>query len=346
MYGSFYLVVAAITIFNVGLLYFAFDLGDDAEDSSGAGNMSTETANEDTVSATDDDLLDEEASSSETTESVSPAQAEVEDASTSVDTSSNSSTPAPSETNGDDFIEGTEQADSLSGGLGNDEIEGLLGSDFLFGEEGDDTLEGGPGDDLLFGGPDSDRLESGSGDDTLEGGEGDDLLISTTGSNRLDGGLGDDTLAADNGEIIRQAEEAARSGDFYLDLIGTGVPLVDPDGPDTLIGGEGNDVLYFGPGASGAGGPGNDIFEINLNSVRVAEDDLPVIEDFDPTEDRIRIRSFFSGADFNSGPPTITVAPDGDDALILFDNAPVVRVVDGAGSVTPDIIFWDPFALA
>jgi Ca2+-binding RTX toxin-like protein len=44
---------------------------------------------------------------------------------------------------GDDFIYGSEAADSLSGGPGDDSIFGLGGSDLIFGEGGVDTMDGG-----------------------------------------------------------------------------------------------------------------------------------------------------------------------------------------------------------
>lgn len=49
-------------------------------------------------------------------------------------------------------IKGTEDADTLEGGAGNDRILGLGGSDQLFGGAGNDELTGGAGSDLLTGG--------------------------------------------------------------------------------------------------------------------------------------------------------------------------------------------------
>jgi Ca2+-binding RTX toxin-like protein len=44
---------------------------------------------------------------------------------------------------GDDVIYGSEAADSLSGGPGDDDIFGLGGSDLLYGEGGVDSMDGG-----------------------------------------------------------------------------------------------------------------------------------------------------------------------------------------------------------
>jgi Ca2+-binding RTX toxin-like protein len=58
------------------------------------------------------------------------------------------------------IINGTENNDSLTGGLDNDSISGLAG---------DDTLNGGAGNDTLNGGDGLDSLHGGTGDDTLIG---------------------------------------------------------------------------------------------------------------------------------------------------------------------------------
>jgi Ca2+-binding RTX toxin-like protein len=89
----------------------------------------------------------------------------------------------------DDYLEstGTTQANTISGGLGND------------------IIKGGGGDDILTGGPatvptgtwtDNDSIDGGAGNDTVNGGIGDDTIIYRVGdgNDAVDGGLGDDTL--------------------------------------------------------------------------------------------------------------------------------------------------------
>ncbi|WP_322867140.1 Hint domain-containing protein [Aquicoccus sp. G2-2] len=75
-------------------------------------------------------------------------------------------------------------ADSLSGGAGDDS---------LYGQDDDDTLRGGDGADLLDGGIDNDALYGGEGADTLIGGAGDDYLELAEGDS-AEGGAGDDTF--------------------------------------------------------------------------------------------------------------------------------------------------------
>jgi hypothetical protein len=58
----------------------------------------------------------------------------------------------------DDILKGTDIANGIGGGAGNDLIDGRGGDDLLNGEAGNDTLIGGPG---------VDDIEGGDGDDTL-----------------------------------------------------------------------------------------------------------------------------------------------------------------------------------
>lgn len=94
-------------------------------------------------------------------------------------------------------LEGTQGADSLTGGAGNDVLLGYGGDDFLFGGAGDDLLYGGTGQDRLFGGAGEDHLYAGpSGGSRLSGGPGDDRLYGGGPSDHLDGGEGPDLLFA------------------------------------------------------------------------------------------------------------------------------------------------------
>ncbi|KVP16874.1 hypothetical protein WJ84_00955 [Burkholderia ubonensis] len=134
-------------------------------------------------------------------------------------------------TEGPDNLKGLDSVNNIIHGLGgNDIITGGSGADKLYGEEGDDTIYGGGGNDFLYGGPGNDYLEGGAGDDYMSGGDGDDRLYDTEGSNVFDGGDGNDTL---------------------------GSPLTTAFwGPNTYIGGRGNDVIY--------GSRGGDTYIFNL----------------------------------------------------------------------------------
>ncbi|MGF1538273.1 MAG: peroxidase family protein [Elainellaceae cyanobacterium] len=117
---------------------------------------------------------------------------------------------------------GSNEDDTLNGGLGDDLIVGRGGDDTLSGYAGEDNLIGRSGNDHLSGGTEGDRLigRSGndylvgdSGSDTLVGGSGRDTLIGTNGEARGVGEL--DVLTGGNGRdrfVLGDAESA-----YYLD---------------------------------------------------------------------------------------------------------------------------------
>ena len=134
----------------------------------------------------------------------------------------------------------------MSGGSGDDTINGDEGNDWLFGGSGDDTINGGSGNDRIYGG---------SGDDTISGGEGNDVLIGGWGDDDIDGGSGNDIIIGD--------------GCWW------------ETGNDTLTGGAGNDYIFAGRGTDEAiyqvainqgnrdyydGGWGNDTLTLKLTT--------------------------------------------------------------------------------
>jgi Ca2+-binding RTX toxin-like protein len=92
------------------------------------------------------------------------------------------------------------QADSLSGGNGNDALFGLGGADTLSGGNGRDLLAGGEGNDRLLGGNGNDDLFGEGGNDTLEGGADNDRLSGGNGADSLSGGAGNDWLYGGAGQ--------------------------------------------------------------------------------------------------------------------------------------------------
>jgi Ca2+-binding RTX toxin-like protein len=68
---------------------------------------------------------------------------------------------------GDDQVEGAEQGDTLRGGAGDDDLLGAQGGDILRGNADDDSLDGAGGDDYLNGGPDTDTCDAGTGTNTV-----------------------------------------------------------------------------------------------------------------------------------------------------------------------------------
>lgn len=82
----------------------------------------------------------------------------------------------PTHVAGLNYIEGTDDPDTIDGTALDDEIEGWYADDLLFGYEGDDLLKGGRGDDTLDGG---------SGNNILIGGYGDDSYIVSSDGHSL-----------------------------------------------------------------------------------------------------------------------------------------------------------------
>ena len=108
------------------------------------------------------------------------------------------STPVQPERGRD--INGTNAANTLVGGSGNDDIEGRGGNDQLQGGAGDDDIDGGRGKDSLWGGDGRDELDGGSGNDRLDGGTGDDKIEGGRGNDILTGGAGADRFEFERGD--------------------------------------------------------------------------------------------------------------------------------------------------
>jgi Ca2+-binding RTX toxin-like protein len=139
-------------------------------------------------------------------------------------------------------VTGTQNADLLQGGGGDDVIDRFGGDDRLHGGyAGDLDDEGG------FGDAGTDMVTDGLSD------LGDGLFSTQVGDDRLLGGKGSDKLYGDAGQTL----DAAAA---YTDVLGGNDLLDGGEGNDTLRGGFGADMLTGGAGAdrfvfaSGGGG--------------------------------------------------------------------------------------------
>jgi len=94
----------------------------------------------------------------------------------------------------------TDEADFLTGTVGDDVASLGQGGDNYFGTLGDDVLCGDAGDDVLGGEEGADQLDGGGNDDTLVGMGGADVLRGSNGSDSLNGGHGDDVIRAGPGD--------------------------------------------------------------------------------------------------------------------------------------------------
>ena len=148
-----------------------------------------------------------------------------------------------------------------------DVIEGGGGEDFIDGRAGDDALTAGAGNDEIDGGSGSDTMSGGSGDDVYHvdttadvvaesGGDGTDTVASTVdyslGQNVENLSLGDGASSGTGNALDNVIE--ANSGDNALSGGAGNDTLEGGAGNDTVIGGDGNDLIVGGSGA------GNDTY--------------------------------------------------------------------------------------
>lgn len=146
-------------------------------------------------------------------------------------------------TNSDDFLFGTQGADTISG---------LNGADTIYALGSDDVLNGGMQDDTLLGGTGNDDLDGGTGDDHLDGEDGDDVLVGGANDDTLIGGGEDDTLIGNTGF---DHMSGGGEDDSFL--------WVNGDGNDVNDGGSGQDIQnIFGAEAAG------DIFTLNAENAQ------------------------------------------------------------------------------
>ena len=199
-------------------------------------------------------------------------------------------------TKGDDKLRGSEQADTIDAGAGNDYVAGLGGDDNLNGGPDSDSIDGGAGDDKIKGGDCEygdqklGRLCDNPGNELLLGGDGNDLVLANgcvqhgcsadhyiALSSTLEGDAGDDVVTGgDAGDVIRGGPGhdtlTGLAGDDRIDG-GDGDDRIDGGdgddvlrgggGDDTLDGGDGNDRLLGGDGKNLVmGGAGNDRFVV------------------------------------------------------------------------------------
>jgi len=107
---------------------------------------------------------------------------------------------------GDDEIVGDQDplglctGSCILGTAGDDMIEGGNGDDIIFGDDGnDDILEKAAGNDIVFGGAGDDGIDVGNGDDEVYGGTGNDVILLGNGNDVAFGGQGDDDITGGNG---------------------------------------------------------------------------------------------------------------------------------------------------
>jgi Ca2+-binding RTX toxin-like protein len=169
---------------------------------------------------------------------------------------------------GDDRITGSNLANDLRGGAGNDTLNGGDGNDALTGGTGNDITNGGNGDDTIYAGATDAQY------DTIDGGAGTDTFAVTGGISLTLNGFNAAASSIENwqgngqavlGNNLNNAFDfsglASRSGISYVDAGYGNDTIVGSAFADDLRGNAGNDVLIGGAGDDFlSGGTGNDTF--------------------------------------------------------------------------------------
>lgn len=204
---------------------------------------------------------------------------------------------------------GSSEGDWLTTGTEGLTLEGGDGNDILIADHGETTLSGGTGDDTIegvFSIRDISfwRINGTEPAVVIDGGDGDDLI--RTSNATVDAGTGDDTVYMYGGE--------ARGGDGNDQLSAQSdgvVTLFGEAGDDRLAvggvgseayGGEGNDSVNVDTGAIGYGGAGNDNLQLSDGSTAVGGDGDDLFRLFGSYNDEDGPASITGGA----GADTIT----------------------------------------
>ena len=220
---------------------------------------------------------------------------------------------------GDDFIIGSPNADSIFGGKGNDILVGAGGVDQIYGEDGSD----------IFGNPSAiaNGIADDAGNDFLHGGTGSDLFIwePGDGSDVIEGGAGDaDGLAFFGGAGAEVFNVFAKSSDPARAILfrSTGNITIDMAGIDQINvqGNAGADAYVVGRANNGDAGN-----VVAPTSPYV--DPTASLSDLSTTE--VRIVNIIEAADaadsvFVDGRPT-------DDNLTVTVESPLTNVLRVAG---------------
>ena len=162
------------------------------------------------------------------------------------------------------LLNGTEKADTLTGGVDADTLYGYGGNDKLTGGAGDDVLAGMAGNDTLLGGEGEDYILGGAGSDTIDGGAGADWAAyeDATSGVKVDLNLtaSQNTLGGGSDRLVSiENLYGSAFNDVLTGNAGTNA-LVGGAGADALSGWAGDDFLQGGAGNDTLdGGAGDDI---------------------------------------------------------------------------------------
>lgn len=175
---------------------------------------------------------------------------------------------------------GTEDNDSILGGIDPDALYGYAGNDTLDGSSGSDTLDGGPGIDTYYGSSGNDIFYVSDISELVfeELDDGTDLVV-TTSNFYLYANIENLNLASGAGNIFGVGNDLSNiiNGNEGNNLLlggGDGDVIGGHGGNDVIFGETGNDLLDGGAGIDYiAGGIGNDSIAGNLGADEIYGED-------------------------------------------------------------------------
>lgn len=201
------------------------------------------------------------------------------------------------------------------GGTGDDQRSLDAGSDGLYGGAGNDSLAGGAANDLLQGNQGGDSLDGGAGYDIIYGGQDNDFIdggAAGSGSDFGQGNRGDDTVlgSAPGSDTLLggQGNDLINATGFVEATFGDGVTVLSPTGSrvggdDFLNGNLGNDSIFGGLGNDRIFGEGGDDYLQDSGG-------LANLLDGGDGNDRIVVANFFGGVSTLFG-------GNGDDRIFI-----------------------------
>ncbi|MEM8656282.1 MAG: hypothetical protein AAGF36_16240 [Pseudomonadota bacterium] len=214
--------------------------------------------------------------------------------------------------------EGTEDADLLDTGGGDDTVFGGEGDDALLTGTGDDRAFGGDGGDLVLGEQGDDFLRGGANDDFVNGGLGEDTLFGDAGNDALDG-----TDVIDIAGIFEASRQAAADEEELDedDLAAFIDPSREMGEADTLNGGVGDDILIAGSNDVVSTGTGSD--EVSIGDWVIPGEPVEIV-DFDVEEDTI-VYNFVEG----TTPPNVTFGETDDGLSVVLADEEIIAALQG-----------------
>ncbi|MCC5608117.1 hypothetical protein LC612_15310 [Nostoc sp. CHAB 5834] len=241
------------------------------------------------------------------------------------------------------IIIGTPNADTLYGADGDDIITSLGIDDIVSGRNGDDLISGGSGNDFLLGDAGKDIIfgdysASGnsdliaSGNDTIFGGNGNDQLYGQGRQDRIYGDFGNDYIegGADNDQINGDDGNDILYGD---DIEGN----PDVSGNDTISGNNGNDKIY--------GGRGNDSLQGNNGKdLLVGGQGYDSLNGGDGSDVLIGTDTGFSGQlqqGFGFGEKDTLIGGKNNDTFVLGLEKANARDVNGNDTVIFGVVLYN-----